>query len=120
MTLRKATICQQSVTENEVRLSLLIDPELTDFKGHFTGFPILPGVTQLDWAIFYGQQFLNCPERFKGMEVIKFQEAILPNNRVELTLTWDAEKGKLTFSYISYCDAVVIKHSSGRIKLGAI
>ena len=117
MTYRKATICKQTVTDNEVKLSLLIDPKLTDFKGHFPGFPILPGVTQLDWAIAYGKQFLNCPTIFKGMEVIKFQEAILPNNNVDLTLIWNPEKSKLTFSYTSEGEQGVIKHSSGRIKL---
>lgn len=120
MTLRKATICQQIVTENEATLSLRINPELTDFEGHFPSFPILPGVTQIDWAIFYGKALLNCPKIFKGMEVIKFQDPILPNTHIDLMLKWDNEKQKLYFSFCSDNDGIIKQHSSGRIKLGNI
>lgn len=119
MQLRKATIIEKKIDKNELQLSLFIDPSLIYFHGHFHDFPILPGVTQIDWAIYYGKKLLNCPDKFSGMEVIKFQEAILPSNTVLLNLQWNNEKGMLYFSYRSQCDGQIKKHSSGRIKLVA-
>lgn len=113
MSQRKATLIDQQINANKVILTLQLDAEITDFEGHFPDYPLLPGVTQIDWAIFYGKKLLNTGTRFAGMEVIKFQEPILPSSIVLLTLTWDAEKEKLHFSYSSKAS----QHSSGRIKL---
>ncbi|WP_019616224.1 3-hydroxyacyl-ACP dehydratase FabZ family protein [Psychromonas ossibalaenae] len=113
MSQRKATIIDQQILDNKVILTLHVDADITDFEGHFPGYPILPGVTQIDWAIYYGKKLLNSGTRFAGMEVIKFQEPILPNSVVLLTLTLDANKQKLHFAYSSKNS----RHSSGRIKL---
>ncbi|WP_086982154.1 ApeI family dehydratase [Vibrio aphrogenes] len=87
--------------EHAVTLWLQVDADIEDFKGHFAQFPLLPGVTQIDWAIFYAQQFLQAPAHFQGMEVIKFQEPILKNSLVTLNLTWHRDKQKLYFHYYS-------------------
>lgn len=113
MSQRKPIIVDQQISENKVVLTLKIDMSLADFDGHFPGYPILPGVTQIDWAIFYGKKLLNCGTRFGGMEVIKFQQPILPESLVVLTLSWDTNKQKLHFSYCSES----AQHSSGRILL---
>lgn len=113
MSHRKATILKQQVTANKAVLTLQMDADIVYFAGHFPGYPLLPGVTQIDWAIFYGKKILATGARFAGMEVIKFQEPILPGSVVLLTLTWDADKQKLHFSYSSENR----QHSSGRIKL---
>ena len=110
---RKPTIVDQTICENKAILTLKIDATLADFKGHFPNYPLLPGVTQVDWAIFYGKKLLNSGTRFAGMEVIKFQDPILPESIVLLTLTWDSEKQKLYFSY----NGEGKQYSSGRIKL---
>lgn len=110
----KATIIEQRVVNNSATLLLKIDPEISYFEGHFSHYPILAGVVQLDWAIYYGKKLLACDDRFAGMEVIKFQQPILPYQQVLLTLRWEKEKQKLYFSYTSGEDN---NHSSGRIKL---
>lgn len=110
----KATIIKQSVIDNSATLLLQIDSEIAYFEGHFDNYPILAGVVQLDWAIHYGKMLLSCDTLFAGMEVIKFQQPILPNTEVQLTLRWEKEKQKLYFSYTS---GVNNNHSSGRIKL---
>lgn len=111
----KATIIAQNVDGNNATLLLQIDPEIAYLEGHFDNYPLLAGVVQLDWAIFYGKKLLSCYPLFKGMEVIKFQQPILPNTRILLTLRWEEEKQKLYFSYTSGEDN---NHGSGRIKLG--
>ncbi|MGF1755267.1 3-hydroxyacyl-ACP dehydratase [Vibrio makurazakiensis] len=118
---RKPTLLAHQQSDQGVLLQLRVDEDILDFTGHFKAFPILPGVTQIDWAIHYANKFLNVPTGFKGMEVIKFQEPILPNSIISLDLMWDSEKQKLSFNYLSN-DATreepVVKHSSGKMKLG--
>lgn len=101
----------------EATLRLRADHDILDFSGHFSQFPLLPGVTQIDWAIFYAQDILHVPSAFQGMEVIKFQEPILPDAEIALHLKWDAEKLKLHFAYHSERDGQFIAHSSGKVQL---
>jgi 3-hydroxymyristoyl/3-hydroxydecanoyl-(acyl carrier protein) dehydratase len=110
----KATISEQNVVANSATLLLQIDPNIAYFDGHFDNYPILAGVAQLDWAIFYGKTLLDANSVFAGMEVIKFQQPILPNTQVLLTLRWEKEKKKLYFTYTSGENN---SHASGRIKL---
>ncbi len=114
MTKRKPTILDQQISEHHATLTLRVDADIVDFTGHFTQFPLLPGVSQIDWAVFYGQTLLHAAPMFVGMEVIKFQEPITPGMVVTLKLEWVEDKQKLYFSYKS--DTAT--HSSGRIKLG--
>lgn len=110
----KATIIEQKIENNSATLLLQIDPEISYFDGHFDQYPILAGVAQLDWAIYYGKKLLFCDEVFAGMEVIKFQQPILPNDQILLTLRWEKDKQKLYFSYTSGENN---NHASGRIKM---
>ena len=123
MNKRKPTLLSHQLNEAHVELELRVDEDILDLKGHFKDFPILPGVTQIDWAIHYANEFLHVPTSFKGMEVIKFQEPILPNSVITLRLDWDAEKQKLAFQYTSHPQTVdgesETVHSSGKMKLGS-
>jgi len=110
----KATIIEQRVVDNSATLLLQIDPKISYFEGHFNHYPLLAGVVQIDWAIYYGKKLLGCDGDFSGMEVVKFQQAILPSDQIWLTLRWEKEKQKLYFSYTSGENN---NHSSGRIKL---
>ncbi len=115
---RKPTLVATEQSENHALLTLKVDKDIQDFEGHFPSFPLLPGVTQIDWAISYARQYLSTPPEFKGMEVIKFQEPIFPDAEVTLSLDWDAAKNKLTFKYFSQRDNEPVIHSSGKMKLG--
>lgn len=123
MTKRKPTILSTEVViqddaHSSVVITMKIDADILDFTGHFSGHPLLPGVTQVDWAVYYGQVYLNANSVFKGMEVLKFQEPILPNTEVILDLKWVKETEKLYFSFTSHQSDSIHKHSSGRILLG--
>lgn len=112
---RKPQVLSHQVKNHTVTLTLKVDSDIQDFEGHFPTFPLLPGVTQLDWVLYYAQRYLNLSQPFIGMEVVKFQEPILPNSVVHLSLSWDPVKGKLQFIYTSETSTT---HSSGKIKLG--
>ncbi|AGH79963.1 (3R)-hydroxymyristoyl-ACP dehydratase [Psychromonas sp. CNPT3] len=114
--LHKPLLVKQSVSENEATLVLKIEDNIAYFSGHFDENPILAGVVQLDWAIYYANKFFACGDVFLGMEVIKFQQPILPNTEIILTLRWQEDKQKL---YFDYSDSEQVKYASGRIKLKA-
>lgn len=113
---RKPAIIATNTADQQSVLTLHVAHDLQDFEGHFKHFPILPGVTQIDWALFYAIQELDVPPKFKGMEVIKFQEPILPDSTITLSLSWDTSKQKLAFRYTSNDGEQT--HSSGKMKLG--
>lgn len=115
---RKPTLLSVVVEQDQATLHLRVDHDILDFSGHFSHFPLLPGVTQIDWAVAYAKEFLRTPPSFKGMEVIKFQEPILPDSEVSLQLKWDDEKQKLHFAYTSQRNGAVVNHSTGKMKLG--
>ncbi|MUJ36201.1 3-hydroxyacyl-ACP dehydratase FabZ family protein [Aliivibrio fischeri] len=119
---KPSILTTKDISINEAQPSVLIcmrvDDDILDFTGHFPNHPLLPGVTQVDWAIHYAKHYLNVHPNFKGMEVLKFQEPILPNMEVELELKWDIEKSKLYFTYRSNKGDTVSNHASGRIVLG--
>ncbi len=96
-----------------VELLLSVPEDLLYLKGHFDQVPILPGVVQIDWAIKLARRYLDLPPHFVRMEVLKFRELILPGLRLNLSLQYKVDKGKLFFSYVSSQG----QHSSGRIVL---
>jgi len=118
---RKPTVIETQLTGNSAVLTLKVDGNIVDFQGHFSSYPLLPGVTQIDWAVYYGRTLFDIPSEFGGMDVIKFQEPIQPDSIVELALNWIAEKEKLQFSFYSVAEGTSkrVTHSSGRIKLDA-
>lgn len=112
---RLPQVITQQTEADEIRLQLLIPPDLFYFEGHFVERPILPGVVQIGWALHFGAQLPLAGLAFKALEAIKFQSFIVPAQTLELHLVWSAQKNKLTFSYRSEQGA----HSSGRIVLAA-
>lgn len=109
-------ILSQVECDGQWTVNLSIPPDLAYFSGHFPTTPVLPGVVQVDWAISLGQQLLDLPPRFAGMEVLKFQQLVRPGDTLELTLSFDPERSKLHFAYRN----ATAPCSSGRIVLEAV
>jgi len=108
-------VVSQREENGEWHLELDVPLDLAHFTGHFPKTPILPGVVQVDWAQNLARQLMVLPPRFCGMEVLKFQQLARPGDRLQLHLRFDAERGKLYFSYRNGEAAC----SSGRILLEA-
>jgi 3-hydroxymyristoyl/3-hydroxydecanoyl-(acyl carrier protein) dehydratase len=106
-------VLSQAEHDGQWTLNLSIPPDLAYFSGHFPKTPVLPGVVQVDWAMALGQQLLDLPPRFAGMEVLKFQQLVRPGDAIELTLRFDRERSKLHFAYRN----ATAPCSSGRIVL---
>jgi acyl-coenzyme A synthetase/AMP-(fatty) acid ligase/3-hydroxymyristoyl/3-hydroxydecanoyl-(acyl carrier protein) dehydratase len=106
-------VLAQVESEGEWNLQLSVPPDLAYFSGHFPTAPVLPGVVQVEWALNLGQQFMNLPGRFAGMEVLKFQQLVRPGDEVQLHLRYDAARAKLYFAYRNEAATC----SSGRVLL---
>lgn len=106
-------LLQQHQEGLEHVLQLFVPHDLAHFSGHFPKAPVLPGVVQVEWAMHLARQLLELPERFAGMEVLKFQQLVRPGDTLHLTLRFDAQRGKLHFAF-RHGDAPC---SSGRILL---
>jgi 3-hydroxymyristoyl/3-hydroxydecanoyl-(acyl carrier protein) dehydratase len=104
-------VVSAEVTGTDAAIQLQVPSDLRWFEGHFPEAPILPGVVQLDWVIRLAERYLELPDGFAGMEVIKFQRVIRPGMRIELNLEHNVERGKLSFR-ISSSDG---DHAKGRI-----
>jgi 3-hydroxymyristoyl/3-hydroxydecanoyl-(acyl carrier protein) dehydratase len=83
----------------EVRLDLTLLPELLWFQGHFPGAPLLPGVTQIDWAIGFAREHLGLTLPSARLFKVKFRKVMRPREAVVLVLRHDAAKSHLTFEY---------------------
>jgi len=99
----------------QLLLQLRVPVDLAYFSGHFPRTPVLPGVVQVQWAQALAAQALPIPPRFAGMEVLKFQQLVRPGDLLDLSLEFDAERGKLYFTFRRGGAAC----SSGRILLEA-
>ena len=108
---KQPEVLSQNQLDGVWTLRLAVPPDLAFFSGHVPTTPVLPGVVQIDWAISLGQQLLDLPPRFGGMEVLKFQQLVRPGDEIELTLGFDPQRSKLHFAY-RHGDAAC---SSGRI-----
>lgn len=95
-------------------ITLRLQPDLFWFQGHFPDYPLLPGVTQLNWVMHYAKKMFHLTSVFKSMEVIKFQSPLFPNEIIKLKLSWQPELQKLSFEYHAK-DKLA---SSGKITLG--
>ncbi len=107
---------QASRSTTEAQIIIDVDAALPDFAGHFPGAPLLPGVTQLDWAIRLGRELFDLPEHFIGVDNLKFQSIISPDSQVTLSFTHDTDRHTLTFAYTSG----TLQHASGRLCFGAV
>jgi len=92
-------------------LALRIPEGLAYFAGHFDEVSVVPGVTQIQWAVHYARQYLGLNRAFSHMEVVKFKELLLPGQRLDLSLCYQETGCKLSFCYRSEAT----EFSSGRI-----
>jgi len=108
-------VLSTDIQDEAVEWRIFIDADLPFFNGHFPEQAVMPGVTQLDWAIRMGCKHFNYPAEVATLEVLKFQQLMLPNSEVSLKISQNSSKTKLLFSYFD--DEK--RFASGRILLGS-
>ncbi|MTI95086.1 MAG: 3-hydroxyacyl-ACP dehydratase FabZ [Firmicutes bacterium] len=70
-----------------------VDPEADWFRGHFPGYPVFPGVLQVESLAQLGAvAILSQPEMagklalFAGLESVRFRQQVLPGATLNLTV----------------------------------
>ncbi|WP_293931676.1 AMP-binding protein [Iodobacter sp.] len=106
-----------SLSSNHALLAIDVKADSPFFDGHFTDSPVLPGVAQIEWALRLARELFDLPAVFLRLELIKFQQVITPDSRIQLELGTQAKANEsvLTFKFLSTAGP----HASGKIVLGA-
>ncbi|MBY5985931.1 AMP-binding protein [Halomonas sp. DP5Y7-2] len=94
-------------------LTLEVPERLRYLEGHFEGFPLVPGVVLVQWAIQHAREVFSDLGRFRGVDRLKFQKVVRPGQRLTLSLQRRADG--IGFTY----DSAQGRHASGRVRLEA-
>jgi acyl-CoA synthetase (AMP-forming)/AMP-acid ligase II/3-hydroxymyristoyl/3-hydroxydecanoyl-(acyl carrier protein) dehydratase len=81
------------------RLQVELPPTLIYFQGHFPGEAILPGVSQVHMAVLLSQAALDFTPRGSELNRVKFRDIVRPGEVLDLVLTADRDRGRLTFQW---------------------
>ena len=108
-------ILEQAVTGHSTRIVFRAAESLRCFDGHFPGFPVLPGVVQIGWAVALAERSFGRQLDVSGMRRVKFVRLIRPDIDVTLDIAINESGDRLEFRYHdSEGD-----YSSGSLLLGA-
>lgn len=107
-------IVHEKTSEASREITFDLDETLGWFEGHFSNFPILPGVVQLKWVRDFSRPLGLEDKNFKGLSRVKFVHPICPPARVTLSVSHNVDRASLAFKY--WDDEKV--YSSGRFRYG--
>lgn len=93
------TIEETWIGEHRVQLRLALEPEMSCFRGHFEGAPVLAGVIQVGWALAFAEQKFQRKWHFRGLQSAKFQRLILPPVSLQLDIQYLVDREMLKFKY---------------------
>lgn len=77
-------MAREQLADDTALWRLKVPSDCKFFNGHFDDNPILPGVTQVHWAIAFGNELQ--PSEFTGLPQVKFMQPILPEAEVSLRI----------------------------------
>ncbi len=83
--------------ERELELELQVPDDLCFLRGHFEGFPVVPGVVQLQWVIEWAAEWLGEEPRVQAVEALKFKQILAGGTHFRLRLERTNDARKLRF-----------------------
>ena len=101
--------------EGFVQYDLRVPFELAIFRSHFPVAPIVPGVELIRWVVIFGQRHFTMPDRFAGLDMLRFRQAIQPGAQLRLDLRFIADSRVLHFTFRSSVETSSRVMSDGRI-----
>lgn len=93
-----------------VTLALDITPDLSWFRGHFPGEPVLAGIVQTHWAVQAASVLFGLDGPPQHVKRLKFSNVIVPPRAVTLTLVRHGER-EVQFQM----QGEGLQHSQGRL-----
>ena len=93
---REPAVVGWQATADRLCAELVFPPDTECFKGHFPGFPILPGVAQLYFLRHFARQAFKDWPKVPTYRRLKFQKVVLPGRRVKLAVL---RKGTSSFEF---------------------
>lgn len=102
-------------------LTLFVSEHLCYFAGHFSDFPILPGVVQVNWAVAFAHKYLAMQDPVTQVERLKFTHPIQPNKQILLSIALDANKTCVHFRFHAPETSLThppVTYSQGRLVYG--
>jgi len=111
---RTAKLLERSqANDAALELELEVPSDLWCLRGHFEGFPVVPGVVQLQWVIEWAGEWLGGALAVRGVEGLKFKLFLASGDRFRLRVE-KASAEKLRFRLWNERG----EFSSGRVLLG--
>lgn len=95
-------------------LLLHVTPDLSCFRGHFPGQPVLPGIVQLHWATLVAAAHFGFKDPPQHIKRLKFSNVIIPPRIVELRLE-RIDQLQVQFNF----QGLGQQNSQGRLVFGA-
>lgn len=99
-------------TENSASLELFIPKESDFFCGHFPEFKLLPAVGQFEVVTRFASEFFGVKTTASKIRRVKFMTPLLPDTKVVLSLSYEKEKNRITFTMADSSEAEKI-YSTG-------
>ncbi len=86
-------------TDTEVKIKLTVSRQLFWLRGHFPGYPVLPGVAQLHWVVAMARDHLGLNGSVTQIHQLKFRTVIRPDDDLTIIVRHIPEKSRIQFEY---------------------
>lgn len=93
---------------------MVVPRELRVFRDHFPAAPVVPGVTQVAWAVELARRYGLATGPLRGIVTAKFRRLVLPGMRLEARVEAGPEQGQCSFVF--GIEGVAV--STGRLQFG--
>ena len=87
-----------SKEEGKVVLEFVIPASSDFFDGHFPEYKLLPAVAQFEVVTRFSRKYFDTQRWVPSIKRIKFSAPIRPDTKIQLELTYKAEKQSVTFN----------------------
>jgi acyl-coenzyme A synthetase/AMP-(fatty) acid ligase len=94
---RTAQILHERRDIGVVERHLAVPDDLAQLEGHFDGFPVVPGVVQIGWAMQAAADLLGRDPQLAGLEALKFPQPLRPGRSPTLRLECSEDGRRLRF-----------------------
>jgi 3-hydroxymyristoyl/3-hydroxydecanoyl-(acyl carrier protein) dehydratase/acyl-CoA synthetase (AMP-forming)/AMP-acid ligase II len=101
----------EQVSPGERRIHFDVGADHWFLRGHFPGYPVVPGVVQLHWIVRWAEDWLGRPVDAHTIQNLKFKDVLTPG--ASCTAVLQLEGDRLAFRIHS----TSTEYSSGRIIL---